>query len=196
MFIVWNRPIIDPPFLVSRPRTVQTGLYKRSLNCYQRHSRHGTTMIQASRQRRACDNPQKDRNGDSKDGIIEFSEASFVFQQISPQSKRVSVMFQRSLTYAGSFLTKPILSVSALLPSDSKVFRLIEAGDLEGLMKSLSLREVRLTDRDDRGRCLLNVSTLPTIEGHSITLFNLSSMLYTSADQMYANFFLTMVRIF
>ena len=72
---------------------------------------------------------------------------------------RIAVTFQQNMLYTGSFLRKPILSVSVLLPEDAEPFKLIQAGDLTGLIKSLSLKKSRLTDRDLDGRCLLNVST-------------------------------------
>ena len=73
---------------------------------------------------------------------------------------RIAVTFQQNISYTGSFLRKSILSVSVLLPEDAEPFKLIAAGDLKGLIKSLSLKTSRLTDRDVRGRCLLNVSIL------------------------------------
>ena len=76
---------------------------------------------------------------------------------------RVAVTFQQNMSYTGSFLRKPILSVSVLLPEDAEPFKLIQAGDLSGLIKSLSLKKSRLTDRDLDGRSLLNVSTTRTI---------------------------------
>ena len=80
-----------------------------------------------------------------------------VFSPTKPRTAQVAITFQQQILHHGSFLKKPILSVSALLPEDSKVFQLIKKGDMRGLMKSLSLREARLTDRDLDGRCLLNV---------------------------------------
>lgn len=71
---------------------------------------------------------------------------------------RIAVTFQQNMLATGSFLRKPILSVSVILPEDAEPFRLIKAGDLKGLLKSLSLKNSRLTDRDVEGRCLLNVS--------------------------------------
>ena len=85
---------------------------------------------------------------------------------------RIAVTFQQNMSYAGSFLRKPILSVSVLLPEDAEPFQLIKAGDLKGLLKSLSLKNSRLTDRDVEGRCLLNVSILG--------LF--ASLFYNSSD--------------
>ena len=78
---------------------------------------------------------------------------------------QVAVAFQQQILHHGSYLAKPVLSVSALVPRDSKVFQLIEAGDLEGLVKSLSLKETRLTDRDRNGRCLLNICRNTSLSG-------------------------------
>ena len=73
---------------------------------------------------------------------------------------RIAMAFRQNMFYTGSFLRSPILSVSVLLPEDAEPFQLIEAGDLKGLIKSLSLKRSRLSDRDLEGRCLLNVSIL------------------------------------
>lgn len=81
---------------------------------------------------------------------------------------RIAVTFQQNMSYTGSFLRKPILSVSVLLPEDAEPFQLIEAGDLKGLLKSLSLKKSRLTDRDVQGRCLLNVSILGLLVSFTI----------------------------
>lgn len=70
----------------------------------------------------------------------------------------MAVNFQQRELYEGSFLRKPVLSFSALLPHDSKVFALIEKGDLNSLVKMFTMREACLTDRDFDGRSLLNVS--------------------------------------
>lgn len=72
------------------------------------------------------------------------------------------------MLYEGSFLNKPILSVSALLPLDSPVFRSIESGDLNSLVKMLTLREACLTNRDSDGRSLLYVSILWVFEDQNI----------------------------
>lgn len=89
--------------------------------------------------------------------ILEFWDAHVIFSPNKSCMAQVAIAFQQQILHHGSFLTKPILSVSALLPEDSKVFQLIKEGDLKGLMKSLSLRESRVTDRDLDGRCLLKV---------------------------------------
>ena len=87
-------------------------------------------------------------------------EATIAFVSDLSNAARIAVIFQQNMSYTGSFLRKPILSVSVMLPEDAEPFQLIEAGDLKGLSKSLSLKKSRLTDRDVHGRCLLNVSIL------------------------------------
>ncbi len=68
--------------------------------------------------------------------------------------------FQQLVYGTGSFLRNSILNISALLPEDSQVFLLIASGSLDGLMKSLSLEQILLTDCDRDGRYLLHVSVI------------------------------------
>ena len=44
------------------------------------------------------------------------------------------------------------------IPNTSEVFSIIEHGQLDDLMRALEDRTARLTDRDEEGRSLLNVS--------------------------------------
>ncbi|KAI9703762.1 MAG: hypothetical protein M1836_007532 [Candelina mexicana] len=92
----------------------------------------------------------------SQDGDLGTLEASISFVPNAPQTTQIAVLFQQKMLSGDSVFKKPILSISALLPNNSEVFRLIEAGDLDSLIKKLSLREFSLTDRDIRGRSLLN----------------------------------------
>lgn len=131
----------------------------RNTHC-QRSSRYGTITVQARRKYRTIDAIPQDCTQDTQSDTLEILDISFTFLPNIPQTPRIAVDFQQRMSYEGSFLKKPALSVSALLPRDSKVFRLIENGDLDGLIKSLSLREAFLTDRDCDGRCLLNVSII------------------------------------
>lgn len=89
---------------------------------------------------------------------LEIIEGSITFVPNAPKAIQVAVNFQQRELYEGSFLRKPVLSFSALLPYDSKVFSLIENGDLNSLVKMFTMREACLTDRDLDGRSLLNVS--------------------------------------
>jgi hypothetical protein len=45
-----------------------------------------------------------------------------------------------------------------MVPNDSEVFKIIDAGDVEALKKALAMKTASLTDRDENGRSLLSVS--------------------------------------
>ena len=94
----------------------------------------------------------------SEDNDIELWDAHFDFLPNRPRMAHIAIGFQQQMLHHGSFLKMPTLTVSALLSEESKVFGLIAKRGLEGLIKSFSLWEARLTDRDFDGRCLLNVS--------------------------------------
>lgn len=131
----------------------------RGTQC-RRRSRYGTVTVRERRKYRTIGGTQQDGTRDAQSTTPEVLEVSLEFLPINPQAPRIAVDFQQRMSYQGSFLSKPVLSVSALLPDDSKIFLLIKDGDLDGLMKSLSLKEAFLTDRDYEGRCLLNVSNV------------------------------------
>ena len=114
--------------------------------------------VRKRRKYRTIGGTQQDGTQNAQSTTPEILEVFFEFLPINPQAPRIAVDFQQRMSYQGSFLRKPVLSVSALLPRDSEIFWLIEGGDLDGLMKSLSLKKAFLTDRDYHGRCLLNVS--------------------------------------
>ena len=120
-------------------------------------SSHGTVTLHTRHNRRIVADSSRETDKDKNDELLEILEASIAFLPNHTQAARIAVAFQQSMYYGGSTLKHPILTVSVLLPDDSKVFQLIKNGDLEGLIKALSLKEVRLNDRDSRGRCLLNV---------------------------------------
>ncbi|KAL8794401.1 MAG: hypothetical protein Q9195_002988 [Heterodermia aff. obscurata] len=71
---------------------------------------------------------------------------------------QIAVFLQQRMLHEGSFLYRPLLSISALLPSNSEVFRLVSWGDVPGLVELLSSRDACLNDRDLMGRSLLNYS--------------------------------------
>ena len=150
-------------YLASRPSTFAAARYKVRRTHYQRHSRNGTITIQGRCKYRRLGNSSQDCAQDKRTDFPEVLEASFAFLPNNIRNPRIAVVFQQRMSYEGSFLKKPALSISALLPDDSEVFRLIEEGDLNGLKRSLSLREAFLNDRDLEGRSLLNVSIARTI---------------------------------
>ena len=125
--------------------------YKTKTTHYRRPSRDGTVTFYVRRKYRMPDTT-------SQDCTLEIIEESFAFLPSNTRNPRIAVNFMQRLSYEGSFLNKPVLSVSAILPKDSEVFQLIKKGDLGGLIQSLSLRKAFVTDRDVDGRSLLNVS--------------------------------------
>ena len=124
---------------------------------------------------------------DTQADFPETLEASFSFLPKNSQNPRIAVKIQQMNSYAGTFLMKPALSVSALLPFDAEPFLLIEEGDLDGLIRSLSLREAFLTDRDEEGRSLLSVSIVRIFKRGPSNSFRYS-MLSNSHSQIFVNF--------
>ena len=112
---------------------------------------------------RRLDHSSQDNAQDTRTDFPEILEASFSFLPKNFQNPRIAVKVQQMNSYAGTFLKKPALSISALLPPDAEPFRLIEQGDLNSLIRLLTLREAFLTDRDLEGRSLLNVSIVRTV---------------------------------
>lgn len=133
---------------------------------------------------------------DTLTDIPELLEASFTLLPNNAQNPWISVDFKQSMSYEGSFLRRPALSVSAILPYYSEVFKLIEKGDLNGLIRSLSLRQAFLTDRDLNGRCLLNVSIDKPVHYGDHSKISLNSMLSMHRSQIYVGFSLMKVQMY
>ena len=49
------------------------------------------------------------------------------------------------------------LTYQAMVPNDSEVFEIVDAGDVEALKKAFASKTASLTDRDEDGRSLLSV---------------------------------------
>ena len=135
---------------------VKPGAYKSTSNNYTVQCPMGSLNVRTRRKRLVLHGKQVPMES-SQEETLEVWDAHLIFLPCKLQKAQISIAFQQQLLHHGSFLKMPGLSVSALLPKTSKVFKLIRNGDLDGLVKSLSLREARLTDRDEAGRCLLNV---------------------------------------
>ena len=146
--------------LASRPWNVAPGLYKTKNKHYSRQFHSGTLTVQTRRRYRDSAITDQKPAENSRNETLGSLEATIAFMSDMSNAARIAVTFQQNMSYTGSFLRKPILSVSVVLSEDAEPFKLIQAGDLKGLIKSLSLKKSRLTDRDVRGRCLLNVSIL------------------------------------
>ena len=162
--------------------------YKTRNTYYQRPAQNGTVTFRARRKYRRLGNISHDCAQDTMTDIPELLEASFTFLPNNTQNPWVSVDFKQSMSYEGSFLRRPALSVSAILPKDSEVFRLIRNGDLNGLIKLLSLRKAFLTDRDLDGRCLLNVSIDKPVHCGDYSKTSFNSMLFMQCSQISVGF--------
>lgn len=57
-----------------------------------------------------------------------------------------------------TFHLTPHLTYQAMRPNDSELFTIIATGAVEDLTNALELGAASLTDRDEEGRSLLNVS--------------------------------------
>ena len=171
-------------YLASPSFNPATARYKVTKTHYQRHLRHGTVTIQRRCKYRRLGHSPQDNAQDTRTDFPEMLEASFSFLPKNFQNPRIAVNIQRMNSYAGTFLKKPALSISALLPPDAESFRLIKAGDLNGLIRSLSLREAFLTDRDLEGRSLLSVSIVRTVQRGLKTQFTTVCSPFRSARYM------------
>lgn len=173
-------------YLASRSSNPATTRYEVTKTHYQRHVRTGTITIQRRCKYRRVGDSSQDAQ-DTRADFPETLEASFSFLPKNFQNPRIAVKIQQTNSYEGSFLKKPALSISALLPPDAETFRLIKEGDLDGLIRLLTLREAFLTDRDLEGRSLLTVSIDRTVQrGPTNSCYY--SMLSISDSQISVNF--------
>lgn len=80
---------------------------------------------------------------------------------LSEQANEIGILlsFCHQAFASHSVSIAPAITYSRALPEDSTIFNVVRAGDLGELQKMLRDREAFLSDRDTRGRCLLNVST-------------------------------------
>ena len=76
---------------------------------------------------------------------------------ITPRDCRAS-SFRAVFDFDPTLRLTPHLTYQAMIPNDSKVFTIIATGTVEDLTNALELRAASLTDRDEEGRSLLNVS--------------------------------------
>lgn len=133
--------------------------YKTRFLHHQRHTNNGTISVRASSKllKEVVDdtNAQDDRD---PEGTIEVFESVLMFLPNTVPNSSFSISFLQRSTSEGSLLGKPIISFSATLPNNSKVFERIKDGDMKGLLKMFEEGTAALTDRDAKGRSLLNVS--------------------------------------
>lgn len=56
------------------------------------------------------------------------------------------------------------ITCQAKIPNNSEVFKIVKHGKLEDLLKAFENKTARLTDRDEEGRSLLNVSHIKILD--------------------------------
>ena len=93
---------------------------------------------------------------------IEYNETVIEYLPDQPDAFRIAALFHQKAFDGDSLLRKPNILVSVILPDDAEAFDFIRDGDLDGLIESLNSKRTRLSDRDRKGRCLLNVSIIET----------------------------------
>ena len=124
----------------------------------------------------------------SADETSESFDVSVIYVPRNPSKAYVAFALSQRTFLEGCSFRNPVLSVSAMIPDHSEVFRVVKNGELDRLMKMLTLRQAPLTDRDTKGRCLLNVSSAtafsnerPQRDNNDSMLFGLLSLTYASS---------------
>lgn len=100
----------------------------------------------------------KDYEYSEDDKLIEAFGGTIAF--VSKTESRNSMMtlsFQQKMSYQGSYLQKPIIFFSAIVPEDSEVFSLVKRDALDDLLRLFAAGGAKFTDRDPDGRSLLAV---------------------------------------
>ena len=114
----------------------------------------------------------------SADETSESFDVSVIYVPSNPSKAHVAFSLSQRTFLEGCSFRNPVLSVSAMIPDDSEVFRVIKNGDLDRLVRMLALRQASLADRDTRGRCLLNVSYSTAFSRKRLQTDNNDSMLF------------------
>jgi hypothetical protein len=96
-------------------------------------------------------------NGANEDTIASTDSAFAGRVAILPHYSK-SCPFGVVLEFTPDLDPKPKITYQAMIPNDSKIFRLIEFGQVEEFIKAFEQGTASLTDRDEQGRSLLNVS--------------------------------------
>ena len=73
------------------------------------------------------------------------------------------------------------LTYYPMIPNSSRIFEIVNAGDLQGLIEALENGDASLNDRDEQGRSLLNVSLMTSLGSKNTTqLRKVRSTIFTS----------------
>jgi hypothetical protein len=89
--------------------------------------------------------------------IKSFAGTISILPRTKQRQMQIRASFFQHMTQNGAYSFAPTISFHAVIPNDSKVFQLIEDGDLDGLKQMLQDGLASLTDCDTNGRSLLGV---------------------------------------
>jgi hypothetical protein len=108
------------------------------------------TTISVAPNRSSIGSPNTDEE------IIEtFAGTMTLLPKTTGKNIKIRAFFTQKVATRGSFSFIPILSFHAVIPDDSRVFQLIEEGNLHELIGMLKDGLASLTDCDTQGRSLL-----------------------------------------
>lgn len=93
-------------------------------------------------------------DGDAFETMDEAFAARVV---IIPSDSKIS-LFRVVFDFTPHLDPTPKISYQAMIPNDSEVFEIVISGQVEKLIGALEKGTTSLTDRDEQGRSLLNVS--------------------------------------
>jgi hypothetical protein len=86
-----------------------------------------------------------------------FAGTISILPRTKKRKMQIRASFFQHMTQNGGYSFAPTISFHAVIPNDSKVFQLVEDGDLDGLKQMLQDGLASLTDCDMDGRSLLGV---------------------------------------
>jgi hypothetical protein len=86
-----------------------------------------------------------------------FAGTISILPRTKKRKMQIRASFFQHMTQNGGYSFAPTISFHAVIPDDSKVFQLVEDGDLHGLRQMLQDGLASLTDCDTYGRSLLGV---------------------------------------
>lgn len=89
-----------------------------------------------------------------------FDAAITQFLEIDGVPLKLTATFSRSVFDDFTSQSHPVVAISKRLPSDSRIFRKILRGDLDGIKRLAKAKQFDVSDCDSEGRSLLNVSTV------------------------------------
>jgi hypothetical protein len=94
----------------------------------------------------------------SDEDTIESTHEAFAARLAIVPSRNIASSFRVVFDFTPHLNPSATITYQAMIPNDSEVFRIIRSGQVKELVKALSKGTARLTDRDEEGRSLLNVS--------------------------------------